>query len=197
MSETSTYHKSAKDIEKEALLIERAKQNPEQFEVLYNRYYEQIFRYIYQRVSDSQEAKDVCSQVFLKAMNNLANYEHRGLPFSSWLYRIAYSELNQSYREKKAQKTVNIDTQVFSLRDMDDNYEDNSDDLSTLAEVIRELSEEDIQLIEFRYFEKRPVKEVAEILNLSESNVKVKTHRALQKLKTLFNAKIKTYETPH
>ena len=133
MSESSTYHKSAKDIENEAQLIDSAKQNPKQFEVLYNRYYEQIFRYIYQRVSDSQEAKDVCSQVFLKAMNNLANYEHKGLPFSSWLYRIAYSELNQSYREKKAKKTVNIDTQVFSLRDMDDNYENNSDDLSTLT----------------------------------------------------------------
>ena len=44
-----------------------------------------------------------------KAMGSIQKYENRGVPFSSWLFRIAKSELNQSYREKKVKRTVSID----------------------------------------------------------------------------------------
>ena len=46
-----------------------------------------------------------------------------------------------------------------------------------------------MQLIELRFFEKRSFKEMGEILELTENNAKVKTFRALEKLKTLFLTK--------
>jgi RNA polymerase sigma-70 factor (ECF subfamily) len=48
------------------------------------------------------------------------------------------------------------------------------------------MKEKDLSLIEMRYFEKRSYREIGEIINVTENNAKVKTFRALQKLKILF-----------
>ena len=50
-------------------------------------------------------------------------------------------------------------------------------------EKIAELPDDELELIELRYFEQRPFKEVSELLNISESNAKVKVHRIIKKLK--------------
>ena len=52
--------------------------------------------------------------------------------------------------------------------------------------VLRKINEKDLALIEMRYFEKRSYREIGEILSVTENNAKVKTFRALQKLKVLF-----------
>ena len=58
--------------------IQAAQQSPAMFRPLYDRYYEPIFRYIYRRTSDESLSADVCSEVFFKAMQKLANYEFKG-----------------------------------------------------------------------------------------------------------------------
>jgi RNA polymerase sigma-70 factor (ECF subfamily) len=55
-----------------------------------------------------------------------------------------------------------------------------------LKKALRKINENDLALIEMRYFEKRSYREIGEILSVTENNAKVKTFRALQKLKTLF-----------
>jgi RNA polymerase sigma-70 factor (ECF subfamily) len=50
---------------------------------------------------------------------------------------------------------------------------------------MQQLKEKDMEIIEMRFFEERPFKEIAEILNITESNAKVKTYRILEKMKKL------------
>ncbi|MFN5910857.1 MAG: RNA polymerase sigma factor, partial [Bacteroidota bacterium] len=149
--------------------------------------HEQIFRYVYQRMDDEEAAFDVTSQVFLKALNNIHRYEFRGVPFSSWLYRIAKSELYQSFRDKKAQRTVNIESyQLFELiEDLDD--EGREECRKKMLHCLKLMKEKDMQLIEMRFFEKRSFREIGEILEVTENNAKVKAFRALEKLKQLFH----------
>ncbi|MBK9191064.1 MAG: sigma-70 family RNA polymerase sigma factor [Crocinitomicaceae bacterium] len=181
------YHHTEARLMQELEWIKRAKDDPRSFEPLYNKYYEQIFRYIYQRMDDKEMAHDITSQVFLKALNNLSKYEYRGVPFASWLYRIAKSELYQSFRDEKATRTVNVETE--SLSDMIDEIEEDlsEETREVLLKAIAELSEEDVQMIEMRYFEKRSFKEIGDILEITENNAKVKAHRIIQKMKKLFN----------
>lgn len=137
-------------------------------------------------MDDEETAFDVTSMVFMKAIKNLHKYEYRGVPFSSWLYRIAKSELYQSFRDQKAQRTVNIETvQVVQVIDEID-QEENEMNRERLIKCIAQLKEDDIQLIEMRFFEKRSYKEIGEILEISENNAKVKSFRALEKLKKIF-----------
>lgn len=180
------YHHTEDKLRQELLWVKRAKEDPRAFEPLYKKYYEQIFRYIYQRMDDKDLAGDITSQVFLKALNNLHRYEYRGVPFASWLYRIAKSELYQSFRDQKSRRTVNVESMhLFEMVEewVEDCSEENR---QILLKVIGQLREEEIQMIEMRYFEKRSFREIGEILEITENNAKVKAHRVIQKMKKIF-----------
>ena len=181
------YHHTNEKLRSELEWIQLAKRDPEKFAPLYEKYHEQIFRYIYQRMDDKELAFDVTSQVFLKAMNNLHKYEYRGVPFGSWLYRIAKSELYQAFRDRSSKRAINIET--VHLATFMDVLEDEENEINKkrLLSSIAELKEADVHLIEMRFFEQRPYKEMGEILGITENNAKVKTFRALEKLKQLFN----------
>ena len=177
------YHHTADMLQTEQHLIEAAKQNPEHFGPLYDKYYKQIFGYVYQRMDCKDSAFDLTSQVFLKALTNIEKYEYKGVPFASWLYRIAHSEVMQSYRTKKNLRTINAD--ISDLRNICEEVEQEymEEYKSVLMTVIKNLPEDDVQLIELRFFEKRAFKEIAEILSLTETNAKVKLYRILEKVK--------------
>ena len=186
MPEESKYHKSQGQLAEEALDIDAAKKDPAKFEVLYKRYYEQIFRYLYQRLDSKEEAFDITSEVFLKAMLNLYRYEFKGVPFSSWLYRIAYNELNQAFRNNKVKRTINIETTNMHelIEEMED--EDIREEYKPLLKAaINELSDGDLTLVEMRFFEKRPFKEIGNILEITENNAKVKLYRVLKDMMTV------------
>lgn len=186
MSVNPMYHQNSAKLEEEHGWISRAQKDPEKFGPLYQKYYEQIFRYIYQRMDDQELALDVTSQVFMKALKNIKKYEYRGLPLSSWLYRIAKSELHQAFRDQKAMRTVNIETVHLTDMVLEMEEEQNLENRDKLFKVLKNLNEKDLQLIELRYFEKRSYREIGEILELTENNAKVKSFRALEKLKKYF-----------
>ena len=186
MIEASKYHVSQTGLAQEHSLVEAAKKNPKDFAILYDKYYESIFRYIYQRVDDKEVAFDSTQQVFLKAMNNLHKYEYRGVPFASWLYRIAYSEVNDVFRQNKHARTVNIDSMaVYTIIEeiQESKIEKYHDKIVGI--ISEELEEDELQLIEMRFFEKRPFKEIADILEITENAAKVRTYRILEKLKKI------------
>lgn len=184
MIEVSKYHATKVDLANEQGLVEAAKKDPKDFAVLYEAYYEPIFRYIYQRLDSKEPAFDATQQVFLKAMANLHKYENRGVPFASWLYRIAFSEVNNLFRQEKAQRTINIDSvSVYTIiEEMEESKIDRYHD-KIVSIISEQLEEDQLQLIEMRFFEKRSFKEIAEILDITENNAKVKTYRVLEILK--------------
>ena len=170
-------------VKSEKDLIELAKKNSNYFAPIYKKYHEQIFRFIYQRMKSKEEAADVTSQVFLKALINLNKYEFRGHPFSSWLYRIALNEVNQHYRKNKNKRTVNIDEENIKEIIEESGEFFNEEKRCKLIETLSKLDDEKLVLIEMRFFEKRAFKEIAQVLNITENNAKVKTYRVLEEMK--------------
>lgn len=186
MSINPLYHQTADKLNVEKKCIEQAKKNPNLFGPLYEKYHEQIFRYVHQRVDTLESAQDITSQVFVKAIHKLDKFEFRGVPFGSWLYRIAKSELYQSYRDQQAKRTVNVET--VHLSEMMEVFQEDTTQLKLnhLLSCVKKLKEADIQVIELRFFEKRPFREIAEILEITENNAKVKCFRILLKLKKIY-----------
>ena len=173
-------------LEKEIDQIQLAVDNPSAFEPLYNKYYKQIFLFIFKRTADESLAEDLTSQVFFNAMTKLHQFKFQGAPFSSWLYRIAYNEILLHYRSEKTKRKVHA-----ALRDVDalideiGEIETNEERLSLLKSGLSHLSEEELQLIEMKYFEHKQYQEIADITGLSVSNAKVKVHRIIKKLNKL------------
>ena len=179
----STQHKTKEDIETEMLQIKQAQANPTCFGILYERYYKSVFLFLYRRTDDEDLTADLTSQVFLKAMTYLPKYEFKGLPFSAWLYRIAINELNMFFRKHKNRRSLCIEDGSLSklAEEIDDG--DKEEKIILLLKGIQELGHEEIQYIELRFFEDRSFKEIADIMNITENNAKVRTYRILDKIK--------------
>lgn len=187
MSVNPYFHQTPDLLRQEELWVTQAKSDPTKFEPLYRKYYSPILRYLQQRVDDPEAAFDIASQVFIKAMKNLKSYEFRGVPFGSWLYRIAKSELYQQFREKQASKLVRLDNiQVASFDDLFFDGDEAEMNRSRLLKALQFLKPDQLKLVEMRFFEQLSFKEMGEQLGLTENNAKVKTFRAVEKLRIYF-----------
>ena len=175
----------------DAELVAVAKRDSRAFGVLYERYYDRIFVFVYKRVETEELAADLSANVFLTAMTHLNKYEDRGFPFSSWLYRIAINEVNQFYRKnKRAIRVVSIDrTNVGYMTEEAGSKAELELALQGVEAVLSTLDEPSLALVEMRFFDQKSFKEIGEILGISEGNAKIKTYRVLEKLKMKLSPK--------
>ena len=172
---------------KDYLLVQRAKKKPAYFAPLYEKYFDQIFIFIFKKTRNEELTGDLTSQVFLKALLNINKYEDRGYPFSSWLYMIASNEVNLHYR--KIKKNNEIEIQEKDVVHLLDEFKSMNtiEHQEKLIDAMNKLSEKDTEIIDLRYFEKKSFKEIGEILQISHGAAKIKLYRSVEKLKTLFN----------
>ena len=83
----------------EARLMSLARTQPEAFAPLYERYFPRVYAYCLRRVDETQEAEDLCSQVFTRALAGLHSY--RGGLVSAWLFSIAHNVVVNHYRARR------------------------------------------------------------------------------------------------
>jgi len=185
--ETENYHIDQSQINAEEEEIRLAQKDAKAFEPLYTRYFERISRYVYHRVEDQETAFDITSTVFYNALNKLSCYKNKGFPFSSWLYKIAFNEIQQHYRRTRSQPVLSLNAKGLSdiVESLPENkYPINDEQLFTALEA---LKEDEIEIINMRFFENRSFKEMAGILEMGESACKMKVYRILEKIKLTFN----------
>jgi RNA polymerase sigma-70 factor (ECF subfamily) len=168
----------------ELAIINMAKLDPLKFKSLYEKYYEQIFRFIYNRIEDKRLAYDITADVFYKSLLKLPTYQYQQMPFSSWLYRIARNELIDVFRKNKTTRVISVNS--VKLKDIVDDIElDYREEYRPqLILLIENLSDEDLQLIEMRFFENKSFKNISEIISTTEAAVKMRLYRLLKEMKT-------------
>ena len=182
------------DLSEEKELVERARRDPDAFGKLYDQYYSQIFGYALKRVANVEIAEDITSEVFFKALKNLGKFRWRKISFSFWLYRIATNQITDYFRKNKRRmfsleeisdpvsvSNPLIETEVLQAEEELKRYED----FLILHESIAKLPVKYQEAITLRYFESKPIKEVAEILGRREGTIKSWLHRGLEKLRKL------------
>ncbi|MDP4680039.1 MAG: sigma-70 family RNA polymerase sigma factor [Cyclobacteriaceae bacterium] len=159
------------EIIREEQIIEASKKDLSKFEYLYNKYCESIFKYVYYRIGDEQETADVVSKIFMNAMNALQKYECRGLPFGAWLYRIASNETKKHFR---GNKNIALCLEEQKLADLWTCGEIDNEEykLDIIHKLIEHLNDEEITILQMKYFEEKNFKEIAQLLNKKESTIK-------------------------
>ncbi|MEQ9412587.1 MAG: sigma-70 family RNA polymerase sigma factor [Cyclobacteriaceae bacterium] len=182
---------SEEEIRQEELIITKAKNNPEAFAALYEKYFDRIYYYLYRQTDDEELAGDLCSQTFVNVLNNIKRYELRGVPFSAWLYKIASNEVKKHYRKSKGKKVFSIEE--VRIKELIEEYDElwDEDQINKLIDFMKDLPEDMLQVLELRFYEERDFKEIAYILDITESGAKMRTYRALDKLRKKFKIKIK------
>ena len=182
---------SEAEILEEYSILDQSRKDPHAFGALYEKYFDRIFNFIYRQTDDEDLTADLASQTFLIALKNVQRYQFRGVPFSAWLYKIASNEVNKHYRKQKH-------TKVFSIEEMrvrelmeQANEEYDEEVVQRLMNFLKELPTEMLQVLELRFFEDKDFKEIAFILDITESGAKMRTYRALDRLRKNFNLRIK------
>ena len=184
------------ELEQEKELVFKAKTDAYAFGLLYDEYYKKIFGYVLHRTANVEVTKDIVSEVFLKALQNIGHFEWRGIPFSAWLYRIAEHEISNGYKRNK---------HIIFLKQDAENSEILSDisieDEIACAEAEIQKQEEFLLLhkcivklphiyqlvIVLKYFEKKLISEICAILGKREGTVKSLLNRGIKKLKKLMD----------
>lgn len=168
----------------EEAMIAKAKTDLQYFEPIYNKYYETIFRYIYRKTDEQNLTADLTSKVFLNAMHALDKFEYRGVPFVAWLYRIATNETNKHFRDNKKRRLSLEDHKVSLVMTCTELEQTDAEQKQrVLTELIQELDDNEIRILELKFFENKNFKEIAFILEKKESAIKMKMYRSLNKLK--------------
>ncbi len=179
------------EIRREQEVVERSKRNPKDFAELYEKYFDRIYYFILRQTDDEETAGDLSSQTFVNVLNNLSRYQFRGLPFSAWLYKIASNEVNKFYRKNKGKKIYSIEE--VKVREIIERGNEDYDEeiIQRLLGYLKDLPADMLQVLELRFFEDKDFKEIAFILDMTESGAKMRTYRALDKLRRNFNINVK------
>ncbi|MCP4164856.1 MAG: sigma-70 family RNA polymerase sigma factor [Chloroflexi bacterium] len=169
----------------ESTLIENAKTDPEAFGELYERHVDKIYNYIYYRVSNRDDAEDLAARTFFQALDKIGSYEHRGAPFSAWLYRIAHNLVANWHRQQSRRKSVPLEdlTLVSTRTPNPGNVAEKRETQEELLDAIRRLADDRQQLLILKYVERLPNAEIGRLMGRTESSIKSLYHRTLLSLR--------------
>ncbi|HOF44740.1 MAG TPA: sigma-70 family RNA polymerase sigma factor [Candidatus Pacearchaeota archaeon] len=180
------------DIEEIKDLVKRSQEkDKDAFSRLFDFYYDKIINYVFRRTLDVEYSKDITSNVFLKALDNINSFKWKnGIDsFNAWIFKIATNEINQYFRKQNRYKLIIDDPEIrFNLKSEDnlafeiEKKVDNDKYLIILSKAIKELKPIYQDILHLRYFEEMPYNEISEILNKNESTVRVYAKRAIEEL---------------
>ena len=176
------------DIAHDAELVARARDDPQAFGELYERYVKKIYSYLYYRTGNTHDAEDLTERVFQKAMVNLHRYTSRGLPFSAWLYRIAHNLLANWHRDQGRRQTVAFNElapgeQAGPRSETPELLVEEGQEREALLRAIRRMPEERQQVIFLKFVQEMSNVEIGQVMQRSEGAVKSLYHRTLLALR--------------
>jgi len=169
----------------EAALIERAKTDPEAFGLLYERYVDKIYNYVYYRTGNHHDAEDLTARVFYQALHHLPRYTQRGAPFSSWLYRIAHNVVANWHRDRNRRKVISLDLMPVIRRPDESPFQQVAmgERREALLAAIRRLAADRQELLILKFVERLPNAQIGQIMGRSEGAIKSLYHRTLAALR--------------
>ncbi|OGY87078.1 MAG: hypothetical protein A2233_03965 [Candidatus Kerfeldbacteria bacterium RIFOXYA2_FULL_38_24] len=159
-------------------LVENAQRDPEQFGVLYKKYLDQIYRYIFYRTGQQADlAEELTAEVFTRALQQLSRFQYQGYPYSTYLYSVARSVCREWYG--KADIT-DIDSVVVC--DKHSEAAITQADISLLWKQVEKLPKKIKEMLELRFLEDLSYEEIAEIVHKKPGTVRTAVSRSLDRL---------------
>lgn len=165
------------------LITEAQKGGKDAYGKIYELFYRRIFRYCSINTRKVEIAQDICQETFLKAWKALPQFSQKGGSFQAYLFKIARNliiDLSRKHKEESLENYQGIET--------NEHFEEKIEKVEDTKRVQRALSHLDDlerQIIILHYFEDMTGREVAQVVGIKEGNLRVKTHRVLEKLKEI------------
>lgn len=171
----------AKEDVDERELVEQAKKDPRRFSALYERHFGRVYAFVSGRVATREDAEDVTSYVFHRALENIGRFEWRGAPFRAWLLRIAANAIADRWQESGRDRKKHAEA-----HELDAGLEQAHSDVERqlhVAELVSLLPEDQRRVVLGRFLKGSTIRELASELGRTEGAVKQLQFRAMQSLR--------------
>ena len=164
-------------LKEEQILVKQAqKGDREALSKLWDAITPKLFGYLVNTLKDKTLAEDIFQSSWLKAIEALPSFKFQGYSISSWIFAIARNECRQYWRNNKGGVEL-LDDQAAEVSSADANK--TTDDRLVVEKILKDLSEDDRELLRLRYIADLPIDEIAKVLNINFVAVRVRLHRAV------------------
>ena len=164
-------------------LIERVRKGDQDaVRTLYERYFDRIYNYAYARLGRAEDAEDLAIDTMTRSLTRLDLFQDQGVAFSSWVYRIAHNATIDHYRRhgkvalvalEQAPPPQSADPSELAVEQLSN---------EELHIAIRDLTDEQQQVLILRFFQDLTAAQVAAIMGKTVGAVQALQHRALGSL---------------
>lgn len=165
----------------EAIMTEVAQGNLDAMALLFERYHKRLFNFFYQMHKDKDACEDMTQTVFYKAIRYKNSY--KGGQFVSWIFRIARNVFADNYQQ---QKKTSHEYNLELVSQTEEDLEEKNENIAHLNRVLHALKPEERELIVMNRLQGIKYHQLAEIFDTNEGAIKVKVHRIIKKLRTVY-----------
>ena len=159
------------------------------FALLYDRYVDQIFGYVYHRVGHRQTAEDLVGDVFLRALRRISTFKWQGVDFGAWLMTIARNRVHDHFKSARFRLEATVeevfDTPVQGHPDDPEQALLTADVTQQVHDAIRQLKGEQAEVLYLRFIQHLNVAETAAVMGKTDGAIKALQYRALKSLAKL------------
>ena len=163
------------------------------FAVLYEDYYDRIFRYVSFKTGNSLEAEDITAEVFVKMLESIDSFKWQGYQFSSWLFRIAHNLIVDHFRKRGRRHIVALDDAPAAATEYNPDLDRKLDvDMSMVPvqEAMKDLTDLQREVISLRFAAGLSVAETARAVGKKGNAVKALQHAGIKKLRGILSAEV-------
>jgi len=155
------------------------------FTKIYDKYVESIYRFVFIKVSSSQIAEDITSEVFLKSWEKFKQKQDSIENPRAYLYRVARNRVIDFYRERGQTTIISIEQENIVLKSDEDleKKQETEMNLEKIQKALTKLNPDYQDVIILRHIDGLPIKDIAKILDKSNGATRVMIHRAMEQLR--------------
>ena len=168
-------------------LVERAQAgDAEAFGLLYDRYVDQVYRYIAYRVASAAVAEDLTSETFLRALRRIGSFTWQGRDVGAWFTTIARNLVADHYKSGRYRLELTTDdvTDSGTAPVMEGPERAVLEGMTNkvLLEAVKKLNAEQQECIVLRFLQGLSVAETAQVMGKNEGAIKALQYRAIRTL---------------
>ena len=151
-----------------------------EMEQVYTAYSGKVMGYIRSRVRSHADAEDLCAAVFEKVFLKYGGYDQEKASLSTWIFTITRNTLIDFFRKNRPSEE--LDENLSDHSEIDETLL-NTETLDELAAALKKMPRELMDIVVLRYYDGKPLTQIAELMGLSYGAVKLRHQNALELLR--------------
>ena len=174
-------------------LAVKAIHDEQAFTELYEHFFSRVYQYLLKKTRDSQLADEMVETAFIRMYRHLSQYDPEKGAFSTWLFRIAQNVLNKHYTSKAVTMHLPWEEDFDPAAPEQETPEKRTltkERSRELRDAMMKLPERQRQILEMTYWLEMKSNEIADVLGMAPSSVRVALKQARDRLRELLEEKI-------